>query len=76
MPDETSNLVLEQLRLLRNELADFRRESKQRFTSLEIRLAGVENNMAAVHADMAHIHGRLDRIEQRLDLVDNESESH
>ena len=70
MTDETENLVLEQLRAMRAEMAEMRREIKQRFLTLEIAVSGIESNLAGMRADLSHQSERIDRLERRLQLVD------
>lgn len=77
MTDEPENLVLEMLRALRNDIADFRRALTERIDRLEGRMAAVEHHIIALSIDignlnarMASVEQRLDRIEKRLGLID------
>lgn len=74
MTESMDNLVLEQLRLIRNEIVDFRTESRERFGRIELRLAVIEQRLSAIEVRLADAETghqrRLERIEQRLDLTD------
>jgi hypothetical protein len=70
---ETDNLVLEQLRAIRRDiarLADDVRGLKTEMIAVRMHGLGTETLQANDHADIAHLKDRVDRIETRLGLVD------
>lgn len=72
--EEVDNIVLEQLRGLRNDIAEFRTEAKDRLTRLELRIGVIEHRLSAIESRLAGTEEfnqvRLDRIERRLELTD------
>lgn len=78
------NLVLEQLRLIRTDIAEFKTEIDSKLSEMTHRLTQVELGVAALRRDAGHdaltIAGqdarydrlalRIDRIEKRLQLID------
>ena len=73
MNDKVENLVLEQLRAMRN---DFGRMS-DRIETLAVEMRAMRHQMSAIvtlqehdHTDVASIKVRRDRIERRLELAD------
>jgi hypothetical protein len=77
MADDISNLVLEQLRALRNDVQTFRTEARERHEEVILRLGNLERDFASMKVDLAGQQVRLDRyearlgrIERRLELVD------
>jgi len=77
--DNVENLVLEHLRLLRNEVKAQGLKMDEQFEGVRARLSSIEGQLAGVHGDIAglqvrmdHFENRLDRIERRLELRDAE----
>ncbi len=77
MAENTENLVLEILRLMRGDMAELRSEMRDGFNRLEVRLGFVEQAltgmMAVPASDREEIRGlkqRIERIERRLQLQD------
>lgn len=73
--------VLEHLNALRNEVRDFRQETREEFAalknrvgSLEDQIANLHKQVASLHGDIAVIHARLDRIDNRLDRIETRLE--
>jgi len=83
MNDNIDNLILEQLRQLRNDIASLRTEMHDEFRDVKLRLGSVESAVVAVRRDAADQMGdvvrqqlridqlaeRLERIERRLELT-------
>jgi hypothetical protein len=83
MADETSNLVLEHLKAIRNELRDFRGRFDDEMDDLKTRMSSLEAAMVTVKREvnfgdevdarqqvsLDKIIKRLDRIERRLELI-------
>lgn len=77
MSDEPDNLVLEMLRAIRAEQADFRSFMAGELSDMKLRLHSVEQHIVVLHSDIGVINARLarmddrmDRLEKRLGLVD------
>ena len=83
MSENVDNLVLEHLRLLRNELATLRTEMHEEFRDVKLRLGSVESVVVSLRRDAAdqmsdvvrqqlridQLAERLERIERRLELA-------
>lgn len=63
MSTEPESLVLQQLRALRNAMADMQKEMRQGFTAIESRLGGVETALGEVHGDYASLSVRIDQLQ-------------
>lgn len=81
MTDNVENLVLEHLRLLRNELRDFRHrhdedmaDLKQRMTTLERGIAGMKRDGAEMYDDHARQQAVIDRLAERVDRIERRLE--
>ncbi len=74
MTDNVENLILEHLKLLRNEVKAQGIKMDEQFESVRLRLSSIEGQMAGMHADIAIIHGRMDRFESRLDRIERRLE--
>lgn len=82
MSENVENLILEHLRMLRNEVARLRAEMHEEFKDVKLRLGSVESAVVTVRRDAADQMGdavrqqlridqlaeRLERIERRLEL--------
>ena len=83
MTDNVDNLILEQLRVLRNEILAFRSENQSDFSEIKHRLTRVESSIASMRGEnvgtqedvyrqqgvIDQIKERLQRIEKRLELT-------
>jgi len=76
MGDNVENLMLEHLIALRNELKEFRQETKEEFQIMKLRLNSVERTVSGAHDDnviiqmrIDKVDGKIDRIEKRLELT-------
>ena len=81
--DDVENLVLEQLRLLRNEILAFGSENQSEFGEVKHRLTRVESSIASMRGEnvgtqedvyrqqsvIDSIKERLQRIEKRLEIA-------
>jgi hypothetical protein len=73
MTDDVENIVLDQLRAIRTELArvaDDVRGLRTEMMSVRHHVRGLELAQDVDHGDIATIRSRLDRIERRLELTD------
>ena len=69
-------LTLEHLVNLRNEVKEFRQETKEDLPTIKMRISAMESQLAGIHSDIAILHVRTDwvdsrpnRIEKGLELV-------
>jgi len=83
MTDNIENLIIEQLKAIRNDVREFRQvnseehsDIKARLASLESAIVSVKRNEADTSADIARqqvsidsLAARLERLERRLELV-------
>ena len=83
MSENIENLILEHLRVLRNEMASMRTEMHEEFRDVKLRLGSIESALVSVRRDAADQMGdvvrqqlridqlveRLERIERRLELT-------
>lgn len=83
MTDDVANLVVEQLRALRNDVQGLRGEMHAEFKGLKLRLASLESAAIGSRRDIATTQEvvyrqqsridplieRLERVERRLDIV-------
>ncbi|HET7313806.1 hypothetical protein [Salinisphaera sp.] len=72
------NLVLEQLRIMRNEIREFRTDTGDRFDRLETRMSSMKHMLGHMYAATAddraavqQLARRVERIERRLELRDD-----
>lgn len=74
MTDNVESLILEHLKLLRNEVKTQSAKMDEQFESIRLRLSSIEGQMAGIHADIAIMHGRMDKFESRLDRIERRLE--
>lgn len=70
---ETENLVLEQLRAIRADIAESREGQARietRLTAIEHHMAGLITSFGGQQNDLDSLRRRVERIEQRLQLTD------
>lgn len=79
--DNVSNLILEQMRGMRNEIRDVRVQVEQGFRDVTARLASVEGHVvqlhksvALTHEDIAGLNVRLDGLSERISRVERRLE--
>ena len=84
MADEPTNLILEQLHIIRRGMEALQstvtaqgEEMRRDIGDLKIRMSGLEMNLAHLQSQFAHFqaqvamqNGRFDRMEQRLDRIE------
>ena len=69
MTDEIENLVLEQLRLLRNEIQSLRREVRDDIADLKFRFGNVERLMLSQQSELVRHNAKFDEIDEKLRIV-------
>jgi tetrahydromethanopterin S-methyltransferase subunit G len=73
MTEETTNLVLEQLRDIRSRIDNLQSDMRQvilRLGSIERHVAGLNISDVNQNSEIDRIKQRLDRVERRLELTD------
>ena len=77
MNADVESPVLVQLRAIRGDIGDLRREFRtelgdlrQRVSSIERHLVNLQSDVALVHQRLDHLGERCERIERRLELTD------
>jgi hypothetical protein len=84
MVDETANLVMEQLHILRRgqeslhaAVSALSEEMHREMGDLKVRMSGLEMNLAHLQSQFGHFQaqvaiqsGRFDRVERRLDRIE------
>ncbi len=70
MTDDVANIIVEQLRFIRGDIATMKAgivDLKERVTNLEGLMGRVIRTVAEVEAHLLRMNGRFDRLEARLD---------
>lgn len=70
MTDETANLVLEQLRLIRKSVGNIEADVQD----LKIRMTAVEEHVGQVQVQLAGLNRRMDRFDERLTRIERRLE--
>jgi archaellum component FlaC len=73
MTENTDNLVLEHLRLIRSDMSIIRgdvREMKDRLTSLENITASVKRDIGDLYTEVAGQNARHDRMAERIERIE------
>lgn len=83
MAEDISYLIMEQLRLIRADIAGLRdefKEARNRLANLETNVVGLRRDIANLYAEISGQHARYDtfadrieRIEKRLGLINGET---
>ncbi|MEL6243923.1 MAG: hypothetical protein AAFR73_12065 [Pseudomonadota bacterium] len=74
MTDDTTNLILEHLRAIRKDMADFRDEQlsqAERMVALETHMSGILTSLTNVGSDVHTLKQQMRQVQNRLDLVDD-----
>ena len=74
MTDNVDNIILEHLRLLRNDIKAHGIKMEEQFEGVKLRLGSMESQLAGIHGDVAILHSRMDKIETRLDRIERRLE--
>ena len=74
MTENVENLILEHLRAIRNDVKEFREETKEEFAAMKQRINSIERSNAGLHEDTAAIQTRLDRLDGRIARVEKRLE--
>ena len=74
MTDNAENLILEHLKLLRNEVKAQSVNMDEQFESIRLRLSSIEGQMVGIHTDIAIMNSRMDKFESRLDRIERRLE--
>lgn len=76
MTEKIDNLILEHLKILRNDVRDFKTETIDELKMIKHKLTSLEGQTAGIHADMALIHTRIDRIDVKIERIERRLELH
>jgi predicted nucleic acid-binding Zn-ribbon protein len=74
MSEEIDNIIIEHLKALRNELREFRQESRTEFETLKLRINAVERGIAGMHDDNATLHTRIDTVDSHINKIEKRLE--
>ncbi len=81
MSNNVDNIVLEQLRALRNEILAFRSENQNEFSEIKHRLTRVESSIASMRGenvgtqeDVYRQQGVIDQIKERIQRIEKRLE--
>lgn len=74
MGENVENLIIEHLKGLRNELREFREETRADLQTIKMRLNSLERASAGLHDDNAITQTRLDRVDSRIDRIEKRME--
>lgn len=70
----TDNLVLEHLVALRNDLKEFRKESREELQIIKMRLNSMERTVSGAHDDNVIVQMRLDKVDEKIDKIEKRLE--
>lgn len=81
MTEDTTNLVLEHLRRIREDLGAFKSEMREEFGEIKLRTSaleqsvargfdGMESMISQIQVSMGSFHRRADRVETRSDSIE------
>lgn len=81
MTENVGNLLLEHLRLLRNEVKTQGMKSDEQFQTIVARLSSVDERLTLlkkavinIHGDIGAVHVRLDRLDARVNRIEHRLE--
>ena len=68
--ENMDNIIIEHLKALRNELKEFRQETREELQTIKMRINSVERGLAGSHDDNVIIQTRMDRVDSRIDKIE------
>ncbi len=71
---DIDNIVLEHLIALRNELKEFRKESREELQIIKMRLNSMERTVSGAHDDNVIVQMRLDKVDEKIDKIEKRLE--
>lgn len=71
---DMDNIVLEHLVALRNELKEFRKESREELQIIKMRLNSMERTVSGAHDDNVIVQMRLDKVDEKIDKIEKRLE--
>lgn len=71
---DMDNIVLEHLVALRNELKEFRQETREELQIIRMRLNSVERTVSGAHDDNMIVQMRLDKVDDKIDKIEKRLE--
>lgn len=72
--EEINNIVLEHLIALRNELKEFRKETREELQIIRMRLNSVERTVSGTHDDNVIVQMRIDKVDEKIDKIEKRLE--
>ena len=67
-------IVLEHLVVLRNELKEFRKESREELQIIKMRLNSMERTVSGAHDDNVIVQMRLDKVDEKINKIEKRLE--
>lgn len=71
---EMDNIVLEHLVAMRNELKEFRKETREELQIIKMRLNSMERTVSGAHDDNVIVQMRLDKVDEKIDKIEKRLE--
>jgi hypothetical protein len=74
MSENIDNIIIEHLKSLRNEIKEFRSETREELQIIKMRINSLERGQAGSHDDSVILQTRLDRVDGRIDRIEKRLE--
>lgn len=74
MSENIDNIIIEHLKSLRNELKEFRSETREELQIIKMRINSLERGQAGSHDDSVILQTRIDRVDGRIDRIEKRLE--
>ena len=74
MNENIDNIIIEHLKALRNELREFRSETREELQIIKMRINSLERGQAGSHDDNVIVQTRIDRVDGRIDRIEKRLE--
>lgn len=72
--ENIDNIIIEHLKALRNDLKEFRQETREELQIIRMRLNSVERTVAGSHDDNMIVQMRLDKVDEKIDKIEKRLE--
>ena len=72
--ENIDNIIIEHLKALRNDLKEFRQETREELQIIRMRLNSVERTVAGSHDDNMIVQMRLDKVYEKIDKIEKRLE--
>ena len=74
MGENVDNLIIEHLEALRNEVKEFRQETREELEGMKLRISSLERMTAGVHDDIVIMQSRIDRVDSKINRIEKRLE--